>query len=413
MEVHEREGGQLFPNLVHFARLLRRLGIAASGDQTATFTRALRHLDLGSRRDVKAAARAIYLSRHEQQALFDRAFDLFFHPHHRAGSGLDLGQLVERSTRVEPRKIAPLATPANGEVNREAEQPVLEPTFTFSQRELLRHKDFAELTAEETIQLQGLLRRFPLEVESRRTRRQQRARQGRLFDFRRTLRASLRYGGETARLAWKHRRYKPRPLVVLCDVSGSMENYSRILLQFLYAVGQNVTRYQAFAFGTRLTCLTRPLALRDVDSALRQAAALVVDWGGGTRIGESLHRFNYDWGRRVLGQGAVVLLISDGWDRGDTALLASEIARLQRSCERLIWLNPLLGQPGYQPLTRGMAAALPHVDDFLPVHNLASLEALGRHLAELNTPSTRPPRLARTGYTSPMQQTISTEIGHA
>ncbi len=379
-----RPGGHLFNNLVHFARLLRQLGIPTSGEQSATLTRAFAHLNLDQRRDIKAAARAVYLGRREQQPLFDRAFDLFFHPQHRAGSGLDLGQLAQRSTQVEQRKIAPLAAPTGGDPTSEAEPPVIEPRFTFSQRELLRHKDFAELTAEEALQLRDLLRHFPFDVDRRRTRRHQRASRGRIFDFRRTLRASLRHGGETAQLAWKRRKTKPRPLVVLCDVSGSMESYSRILLQFLYAVGNSVRRYQAFAFGTRLTCLTRPLALRDVDSALSQAAAMVVDWGGGTRIGEALHRFNYDWGRRVLGQGAVVLLISDGWDRGDTALLEREIARLQRSCERLIWLNPLLGQPGYQPLTRGMAAALPHVDDFLPVHNLASLEELADHLTRLN-----------------------------
>ncbi len=379
-----RQGGQLLANLIHFGRLLRRLGIGASGEQTATLNRALSHLALDRRCDVKAAARAVYLSRREQQPLFDRAFDLFFHPQHRAGAGLDLGRLLHRSTQVEQRKIAPLATAAEGEPSREAEQPVIEPNFTFSQRELLRHKDFAELTAEEAGQLQDLLRRFPLTLDRRRTRRHQRARRGREFDLRRTLRTSLRRGGECSQLAWKRRKTKPRPLVVLCDVSGSMEGYSRILLQFLYAAGNRVARYQAFAFGTRLTCLTRQLAHRDVDSALKQAAAAVVDWGGGTRIGEALHRFNYDWGRRVLGQGAVVLLISDGWDRGDTALLESEIARLHRSCERLIWLNPLLGQPGYQPLTRGMVAALPHVDDFLPVHNLASLEQLAKALQYLS-----------------------------
>ena len=194
--------------------------------------------------------------------------------------------------------------------------------------------------------------------------------------WRRTLRQNLRYGGEPLSLARRTRKTKRRPFVVICDISGSMERYSRVLLQFIYAITTDLDKVEAFAFGTRLTRITRQLQNRDVDQALDEAAAVINDWAGGTRIGDSIRSFNYDWGRRVLGQGAVVLIISDGWDRGDVATLGKEMDRLHRSCHRLIWLNPLLGSANYEPLVRGIQAALPHIDNFMPVHNLASLEQL-------------------------------------
>jgi uncharacterized protein with von Willebrand factor type A (vWA) domain len=187
----------------------------------------------------------------------------------------------------------------------------------------------------------------------------------------------LRYGGVPLELTWREVRTRQRPLVVLCDISGSMDRYSRILLQFVHTISDGLRDVETFVFGTRLTRITRLLREKDIDDAIAAVGKQVVDWSGGTRIGEAIKDFNYLWGRRVLGRGAVVMLISDGWDRGDAKLLSREMSRLQRSCHRLIWLNPLLGSPGYQPLTQGMQAALPHVDDFLPVHNLASLEQLG------------------------------------
>ena len=206
----------------------------------------------------------------------------------------------------------------------------------------------------------------------------------RRIDLRRTLRGSLRHGGEVLTWSFKEPRTKPRPLVVIADVSGSMERYTRLLLHFVYSLTQGLgQRVEAFTFGTRLTRLSRHLQDRDVERALAAASRAVADWSGGTRIGDCLKVFNYEWARRVLGGGAVVILISDGWDRGEPELLAEEMARLHRSAYRLIWLNPLLGSPEYEPLTRGMKAALPHVDDFLPVHNFESLEALARHLEKL------------------------------
>jgi uncharacterized protein with von Willebrand factor type A (vWA) domain len=217
----------------------------------------------------------------------------------------------------------------------------------------------------------------------RRTRRK-RAGQGRLIDIRRTLRKNMRYGGEVLEWAYREPKYKPRPLVIIADISGSMERYTRLILQFIYSLAEGLEQeVEAFVFSTRLTRISRQLHGRDVDRALREVALAVPDWSGGTRIGDALKTFNFDWGRRVLGGGAVVLLISDGWDRGEMDVLSEEMARLQRNCHRLIWLNPLLGSPDYEPLTRGMQAAMPHIDDFLPVHNLASLEELAGHLTRL------------------------------
>jgi hypothetical protein len=220
------------------------------------------------------------------------------------------------------------------------------------------------------------------------------------MDLRRTLRGSLRHGGEVLGWARSERKLKPRPLVILADISGSMERYTRLLLLFAYGLAEVLEQsVEAFVFGTRLTRITRQLRGRDADGAISEVARRVPDWSGGTRIGEALRVFNFRWGRRVLGRGCVVLLISDGWDRGEPELLRVEMARLQQSCHRLIWLNPLKGSPDYEPLTRGMQAALPYADDFLPSHSLASLEALGRRLETLGPH--RAPRRHRQVHAGP------------
>jgi hypothetical protein len=237
------------------------------------------------------------------------------------------------------------------------------------------------MTWEETLQVRRLLRQAPWRVAERRTRRRRADRRGDV-DLRRTMRTAARHGGETLRLARMRRRTTRRPLVILCDVSGSMDRYSRQLLVFAHAIGHR-QRVETFAFSTRLTRITHLLRRGDVDVALDHVAAQVHDIGGGTRIGAALHDFNRRYARRVLGHGAVVLLISDGWDRGDPDELAAEMARLRRSSHRLIWLNPLLGAAGYSPETRGMRAALPYVDDFLAAHDLDALDELGRLLAAL------------------------------
>jgi uncharacterized protein with von Willebrand factor type A (vWA) domain len=205
------------------------------------------------------------------------------------------------------------------------------------------------------------------------------------LDLRRILRNNLKYGGEVLEWPRLEPKFKPRPLVVIADISGSMERYTRMLLHFIYTLARGLDqKVEAFVFSTRLTRITHQIADRDIEHAFQQVSRQVPDWSGGTRIGDALKVFNFHWGRRVLGQGAVVLLISDGWDRGEASLLRTEIARLQRSCYRLVWLNPLLGSDQYEPLTRGMLTALPYIDSFLPVHNLASLEDLADHLKKVD-----------------------------
>jgi hypothetical protein len=376
-------GGQLLRNLVLFGRVLRAAGLKVTATQLADLAAALRYIDIGRRADFKAAARAMLTSRHEHQALFDALFERFW----QRPPDPDAPRLgLEPPARKRgPRKALAhvLAGPEPDASERGAEEPSepqVEKRFTYSAAEVLRHKDFAEMSAEELAEVWRLMRSMRWSPEPRRTRRTAAASRGAFLDLRRTLRRNLRHGGEPLRLAWRRRKLKKRPLVLLCDISGSMEPYSRVLLQFLYVAANSLGRAEAFAFGTRLTRLTRQLRGSDPDLALQEAAFAVRDWAGGTRIGEALKAFNFEWGRRVPSQGAVVLLVSDGWDRGDVELLEREVERLQRSCHRLIWLNPLLGSPGFEPLTRGLRAALPHVDQFLPVHNLKSLEDLSRAL---------------------------------
>ena len=268
--------------------------------------------------------------------------------------------------------------------------PLLQLKLTQSAREILRHKDFAELTAEELEAVRRLIRGLRWSIAQRRTRRH-RPGEGHAVDLRRTLRRNLRHGSEILAWSTRTRVSKPRPLVVLADISGSMEPYTRLLLLFLHALSEGLERpLEAFVFGTRLTRISRQLGGRDPDEVLGAVSKAVPDWSGGTRIGAALREFNFRWGRRVLGGGAAVLLISDGWDRGEPGVLAAEMARLQRNCHRVVWLNPLLGSPDYEPLARGIRAALPWVDDFLPVHSFASLESLARRLESL--PRDRPAR---------------------
>jgi uncharacterized protein with von Willebrand factor type A (vWA) domain len=240
------------------------------------------------------------------------------------------------------------------------------------------------MSSAENEEIKVMMAQLIWHMSQRRSRRRQPGR-GRALDLRRSLRRNLRYGGELLEWSYLKPKFRHRPLIVIADISGSMERYTRMLLHFIYALTRGLEQpVESFVFGTRLTYITHQLRDRDVDRALRHVSHAVTDWSGGTRIGEALKSFNYDWARRVLGRGAVVLLISDGWDRGDPELLGVEIARLQRSCYRLIWLNPLLGSAEYEPLTRGMMAALPYVDDFLAVHNLSSLEDLADHMARLD-----------------------------
>ena len=378
--------GHLLRNMVLFGRLLRAVGLTGvTTHRIEDWVTAAGMVDVGNRTDFRLAAEAVLVTRREDLDWFCAAFDLFFVARDPTElAEMDLGLLVQRVRRRVERRVE--AGRPGHEEGQEGEggEPPPQPrrVHTWSDLEALRRKDFAELEGRELLEVREMIRHMEWRFDVRASRRLIPSRRGRL-DLRRSLRKNLARGGEILEWARRDRKRKIRPLALLCDISGSMEPYSRILLQFLYAASRGMDRTEAFVFGTRLTRITRQLRHRDVDAALRAVHHGVADFGGGTRIGEAIRTFNRLWSRRVLGQGAAVLIISDGWDRGEPEALGREMARLQRSAYRVLWLNPLLGSPRYEPLTRGLQAALPYVDDFLPVHNLASLEDLGRHLRRL------------------------------
>ncbi len=379
-------------NIVVFARLLRHLGINVSATQVHDFFHALDVIDLGQRAQVKDAARCVLVARREDLALFDQAFDWFWKRRDYSADARRAAAAITPAFVKPPPPARFLTTSVAPLENADALQKGQVVTIqTYSAQEMLRRKDFGAFTRGEIEQAKKMMRRLPWGTGIRATRRTVRG-GDEFFDARTTMRRNLKYGGELIEPAWKQTRYKPRPLVVLCDISGSMENYARMLLHFVHVLRERrdverATQTECFVFGTRLTRITRQLRTRSVERALRGVADSVVDWSGGTRIGDAVKTFNFVWARRVLRPGAVVLLISDGWDRGDPQLLAHEMARLRRSVHRIIWLNPLIASADYEPLTLGLQAALPYVDDFLPAHNLASLQELARLLTELAVPT--------------------------
>lgn len=402
-------GAELVERIVAFGRYLRLVGVHVTPGQVMTLLGAVEQVGL-QRVDFKSAARTTLVTRKEDGPLFDQAFDRYWRRSTFArdedaddsasalpppeGGDTDESELPPPAGRRQQHADEELERRMGQRELREGEEQDedAEPDsrLTYSASEVLKQKDFAQFTPEEVEQAKLLMQRITWKIGQRRSRRTARASKGRYLDLRRSLRANMKYGGEPVELARRRQKTKPRQLVLICDISGSMDRYSRLLLQFLHTVENGLNRVEVFVFGTRLTRVTRQLRVRDIDAALTRVSKEVQDWAGGTRIGESLLTFNTQWARRVLGRGAIVLIISDGWDRGDVDLLTHEMARLQRYAFRLIWLNPLLGSPTYQPLTRGIQAALPFVDDFLPVHNLDSLESLALALAEVT--SRRPVR---------------------
>jgi uncharacterized protein len=340
-----------------------RLGV---GD-LITAHRALAAVDASSREESRVALRAALCKRHADLEIFDAAFDGVFTP-----PPVEAAQLDQAGRLVLPRIGVP---PAPGDAGQPSPMEAPVPA-AWSEVELLREKDFGDLTDEERALAARLVRRIALAGPMRRSRRTRPARRrGHHPDLRRTVRASMRYGGEPVERHWREQLAKPRPVVLVCDVSGSMEPYARMLLQYMQAWVAARRRVEAFVFGTRLTRVTRELGGRDPDAAVQRAAAAVADWSGGTRIGDSLAELNREHGR-TIGRGSVVIVLSDGWDRGDPDQLADEMARLARCSHSLIWLNPLKAHEGYEPLTRGMRAALPHVDHFLAGNSIVSLEEL-------------------------------------
>jgi uncharacterized protein with von Willebrand factor type A (vWA) domain len=380
------DGAAFAGNLVRFGQLLRRLGLSVDPEQTRLLAGVLPRLGLDRRADVKAAARSVYVRRNEDRALFDAAFDAFW----RRGTvtGVPVGSLPRLRQQGGAQAAAGgLAADAS------AVTALARAAHGASTRDVLRTADFAELTPAEARDAEAMIAALRPAAPHRPSRRHRIARHGRRLAPRAMLRGSLGTGGEALDWRWLERRTRARPIVLVCDISGSMSAYSRLLLRFAHALGRTGSPTEVFVFGTRLTRLTRELRHRDAPAALRRVAGRVVDWHGGTRIGAALRELNRRWLRRTIRSGAVVLVVSDGWERDDPAVLADAMATLQRSCHRLVWLNPLAGRPGFVPLTAGLQVALPYVDDFLPCASVASLEALAARLATLS--HGRPDRPAR------------------
>ncbi|GAB4541108.1 MAG: VWA domain-containing protein [Anaerolineae bacterium] len=386
--------GHLLAHLLRFGRLLRQAGITVSTHQLYELAEGLTCIDLARRDDFRHTARCFLVHHADQLDIFERAFDMFWSgqieltmelgfSHQRRRTNQVADGLLESDQAILGQETG-LDPPAPDEDDEPDAPRQTRVSPTYSPVEMLRHKDFADFTEQEMETARRLIQNLVWRWEQRLTRRKVRAyKRASYLDLRRSVRANMKHSGEILRLAWRRRKSKPRPLVVICDISGSMERYSRLFLHFIYSLARQTRHVEAFVFGTRLTHITPALRQSDVDTAVHKMSELVLDWSGGTRIGESLRTFNYQWSRRVLGRGTLAIIISDGWDRGDMELLEREMGRLRRSVSRLIWLNPLLGAPDYQPLVRGMQTALPYVDDFLPLNNLASLEQFTQQIGSL------------------------------
>src|SRR5579871_5972759 len=416
---HDLERGQqLQRKLVEFGRLLWDMGLDVGPGRMVEASQTIALIDVKKREDFYHALKCTLLSRHEQEPLFDQAFFYFWQMKHRLsklgdnasvksddgrrGSPLRLPprerqELEAQAARLTRQLMQPQREPGQGRPSDQVEQSDDNDDdddeaqgTAFSAIEQLRHKDFESYSWDEVQEAKRLMAEMRWQLGMRPTRRKTPSRRGSYPDMRRIVRRNLKYGAELLELTWRKTKFKPRPLVIICDISGSMSLYSRLLLHFIHTISNGLLNVEAFVFGTRLTRITRQLKRRDVDDAVQDVSKSVQDWSGGTLIGDALHIFNQQWSKRVLGRGAVVLIISDGWDRGDAAVLEVEMDRLQHSCHRLIWLNPLLGSPEYRPLTIGMKTALPYIDNFLPAHNLDSLINLGNLLSTID--DSRPSR---------------------
>ncbi|MFQ5604178.1 MAG: VWA domain-containing protein [bacterium] len=376
--------------LIHFANLLRGFGFEVSSTQLLDVLAALNCLDVCNYQDVYQAFNCIFTVRRGQSAIFKRLYDFFWGTEFELplnavlprapktpaatdslNSAYDFWQgLLEGIDTAASQKQTPL--PDEGKK--------VDFLQTYSAIEILRKKDFAAYSEEDLDLAKKLITQMPWLMPTRRSRRLKKHSREHLLDLRQTIRQGLRHQGELLSLRWRGHKTRPVPLVILCDVSGSMQRYSRLFLHFMHILTGRQYIVESFVFGTRLTRITRSLQQHDIDSALTSVSSEVLDWAGGTRIGAALKEFNFRWARRVLRSRAVVVIISDGWDRGDIPLLEREMARLARSCGRILWLNPLSGHKEFEPLTRGLQAALPFIDEFLPLDNLESLQQIGRAL---------------------------------
>ncbi len=411
-------GERLLYRLTEFGRILWEVGIDVGPRKMLDLAETLNYVDVTSKEDFYNTLKCSLLAKHEQEAVFDQMFLYYWYirdaQNKKKSDAPGAAKRDDKHMRLPPSERKRLAEHLNtpqeqrkelrpqmreSERRRRLDEKTSDPDdddtstpqgVAYSALEALRKKDFESFTWDEVQEAKRLMSEMRWQLGIRPTRRKRPSRRGSYPDMRRIVRRNLKYGAELLELTWRKTKFKPRPLVIICDISGSMSLYSRLLLHFIHTISNGLLNVEAFVFGTRLTRITRQLKKRDVDDAVRDVSKSVQDWSGGTRIGDALHFFNQKWARRVLGRGAVVLVISDGWDRGDASVLEVEMDRLQHSCHRLIWLNPLLGSPEYRPLTIGMKTALPYIDNFLPAHNLDSLIHLGNLLGTID--DSRPSR---------------------
>lgn len=382
---------------VRFAEVLRGAGLHADLGAVIGFARALSLIDMSSQADVRAAGEALFVDRPEERFVYHSAFDGFWlrrqhgdelpDPHGtgnvdtpRASSAGRQHAAAKTGAGAEAAAEERGVEPLDDEDGAASDEGTTSATLAYSAAEALRTKSFDEMTPEERRDATRLVDDLRPRLEQRKTRRYRLHHRGSVLAPRAMMRRSLGTAGDPLAWLWRRRRTHPRPIVAICDVSGSMEQHSRFALRFIHALTRIDVRTEAFVFGTRLTRITPHLRHRETDDALREVASAVHDWAGGTQIGQALHAFNRAWARRVLRSSAIVVIVSDGWDRGNPRLVAEEMDLLARRSHRLIWLNPLAGTAGYEPRTAGMAAAYPYIDDFLPIGNVESLEHLGRLL---------------------------------
>jgi uncharacterized protein len=390
---NRRISGHLATNIMHFGRVLREAGIPVGPGLIMDALDAAMAGALRNRDDFYWTLHAVFIKKHEHKELFDQAFHVFWKKPKMLEQLMQLmyTQIArkqdEKKQKAGFRRLAEaMFDKVEGQSRPKTEELEVEATYTASANDMLRSKDFEQMTVTEQTEAKRALQRLHVNRIEVQTRRFRAAALGKRIDMRRTLRASLRSGGQPLSLAKKQRTWREPPLVVLADISGSCSNYSRMFLHFLHTLSNDRSRVTVFLFGTRLTNITRELKRKDVDEAMNKVSAAVKDWSGGTRIGTTLKEFNYKWARRVLSQGAHVLLMTDGLDREDTVQLEHEMQRLRRSAKRIVWLNPLLRFDGFQARAGGVRAIMPYVDEFRPVHSLESLQDLATTLA---APTTR------------------------
>lgn len=379
------DSGEEFVNrLAGFTAALRHAGVRVGIGQGLTFASTFARIDATNRRQFYCAGRTTLVSRYEDLVIFDEVFEEFWRPSAQVGVSPEGRRSTPRTINTRPSPFFVAFMRAQLGRHSDVESDISSDPEIASWNEALHRRDFATFTEAELVEVSRVLGLIQWDALMRRTRRQRPARRGPRIDLRRALRLAARNGGAVSRLPRLERKTKPRPVVLLADISGSMQLYSRVVLQFFHGFRQALKQSEAFVFGTRLTRITEDLVVRDVDRAVAGVSRRVPDFSGGTRIADALGAFNAQWSRRTLKRGAVVIVISDGWEQGSSAALAREMRRLHRHCFRLIWLNPRLGAKQFEPVTGGMAAALPYIDDFLPINNLESLGDLAAHLGGLH-----------------------------